>query len=166
MDCSLPGSSVHGIFQARVLEWVAISFSRGTVATLPHFGTPHYASILIRVREPWPRCLLGLVVRSRVPFSLHADSRGLGSPFGPAEAQPLLQSSLPPTRPVPSGANLLRSRGSPACSDWRRGSGAGREALRGSVPLVGPLVWLLPSPHGDAGRGGCAGKRRRRRGGS
>ena len=28
MDCSLPGSSVHGIFQARVLDWVAISFSR------------------------------------------------------------------------------------------------------------------------------------------
>ena len=27
MDCSLPGSSVHGIFQARVLEWVAIAFS-------------------------------------------------------------------------------------------------------------------------------------------
>ena len=27
MDCSLPGSSVHRIFQARVLEWVAISFS-------------------------------------------------------------------------------------------------------------------------------------------
>ena len=25
MDCSLPGSSVHGIFQARVLEWVAIA---------------------------------------------------------------------------------------------------------------------------------------------
>ena len=29
-DCSLPGSSVHGIFQASILEWVAISFSRGT----------------------------------------------------------------------------------------------------------------------------------------
>ena len=28
MDCSLSGSSVHGIFQARVLEWIAISFSR------------------------------------------------------------------------------------------------------------------------------------------
>ena len=27
MDCSLPGCSVHGIFQARVLEWVAIAFS-------------------------------------------------------------------------------------------------------------------------------------------
>ena len=31
MDCSLPGSSVHGIFQARVLEWGAIAFSRGIV---------------------------------------------------------------------------------------------------------------------------------------
>ena len=30
MDCSLPGSSVHGIFQAIVLEWIAISFSRGS----------------------------------------------------------------------------------------------------------------------------------------
>ena len=27
IDCSLPGSSVHGIFQARVLEWGAIAFS-------------------------------------------------------------------------------------------------------------------------------------------
>ena len=30
MDCSPPGSSVYGIFQARKLEWVAISFSRGS----------------------------------------------------------------------------------------------------------------------------------------
>ena len=30
MDCSLPGSSVHGIFQAVVLEWIAISFSKGS----------------------------------------------------------------------------------------------------------------------------------------
>ena len=30
MDCNLPGSSVHGIFHARILEWVAISFSRGS----------------------------------------------------------------------------------------------------------------------------------------
>ena len=28
MDCGLPGSSVHGILQARILEWDAISFSR------------------------------------------------------------------------------------------------------------------------------------------
>ena len=30
MDCSPPGSSAHGIFQARRLDWVAISFSRGS----------------------------------------------------------------------------------------------------------------------------------------
>ena len=30
MDCSLPGSSVHGIFQARILEWVAIPYSRAS----------------------------------------------------------------------------------------------------------------------------------------
>ena len=30
VDCSLPGSSVHGILQARILEWAAIPFSRGS----------------------------------------------------------------------------------------------------------------------------------------
>ena len=43
IDCSLPGSSVHGIFQAIVLEWVAISFSReqrrGSLQTLPDAST-------------------------------------------------------------------------------------------------------------------------------
>ena len=30
LDCSPPGSSVHGVFQARILEWVASPFSRGS----------------------------------------------------------------------------------------------------------------------------------------
>ena len=30
VDCNLPGSSIHGILQTRILEWVAISFSRGS----------------------------------------------------------------------------------------------------------------------------------------
>ena len=30
VDCNLPGSSVHGVLQARILEWVAIPFSRGS----------------------------------------------------------------------------------------------------------------------------------------
>ena len=33
MNCSLPGSSVHGTFQGRILEWVASPFSRGTFLT-------------------------------------------------------------------------------------------------------------------------------------
>ena len=37
MGCSLPGSSVHGIFQAIALEWIAISFSRGS--SQPRDGT-------------------------------------------------------------------------------------------------------------------------------
>ena len=37
MDCSPPGSSVHGIVQARILEWVAVSFSRGS--SQPRDGT-------------------------------------------------------------------------------------------------------------------------------
>ena len=56
MDCSPPGSSVHGILQARILEWVAISFSRGSSPPshqprilhwkadsllLSHLGSPH-----------------------------------------------------------------------------------------------------------------------------
>ena len=39
MDCSLPGSSVHGIFQARVLEWVAIAFSDWLAWPLTKGGT-------------------------------------------------------------------------------------------------------------------------------
>ena len=34
MDCSPPGSSIHGIFQARVLEWVAIAFSAFVIREL------------------------------------------------------------------------------------------------------------------------------------
>ena len=48
MDCSLPGSSVHGIFQARVLEWVAIAFSELDVRTV-YFQVMNYKRFGIRV---------------------------------------------------------------------------------------------------------------------
>ena len=38
MGCSLPGSSIHGIFQAKILEWVDISFSRGIFLTQDPLG--------------------------------------------------------------------------------------------------------------------------------
>jgi len=44
MDCSLPGSSTHGIFQARVLEWGAIAFS-----TFPHVPHLIYLQVLSKV---------------------------------------------------------------------------------------------------------------------
>ena len=36
MDCSIPHSSIHGIFQARVLEWVAISLAIQSVSQFSH----------------------------------------------------------------------------------------------------------------------------------
>ena len=49
-DCSLPGSSVHGIFQAIVLEWTAISFSRGIFPTQgSNPGLPHCRQTLYRL---------------------------------------------------------------------------------------------------------------------
>ena len=81
MDCSPPGSSVHGIFQARILEWVATSFSRGSsrprdqtrhcrqiLYHLNHQGVLGVGSVLLPLvwkaglAEPfWPRRLSGVI---------------------------------------------------------------------------------------------------------
>jgi len=52
MDCSLPGFSVHGIFQARVLEWGAIAYSRyADDTTLMAESKQELQSLLIRVKR-------------------------------------------------------------------------------------------------------------------
>ena len=52
MDCSLPGSSVHGIFQARILEWGAIAFSRfEDDTTLIAENEEELKSLLMKVKE-------------------------------------------------------------------------------------------------------------------
>ena len=54
MNCSPPGSSVHGIFQARILEWVAISFSIDCMdhsklwKMLKELGVPDHLNCLLR----------------------------------------------------------------------------------------------------------------------
>ena len=48
MDCSLPGPSVHGLSRARILEWVAISFSRGP--SLPR-GRTHVSCVSCTGRQ-------------------------------------------------------------------------------------------------------------------
>ena len=47
MDCSPPGSFVHGILQARILEWVAISFSRGSSQPRDQTRVSHIAGTLL-----------------------------------------------------------------------------------------------------------------------
>ena len=62
MNCSPPGSSVHGISQARILEWVAISFSRGIFLTQglnPCLGPSTFGFILSDDRDCLTRVLQG-----------------------------------------------------------------------------------------------------------
>ena len=49
MDCSLPGSSVHGIFQARVLEWGAIAFSEWLSAVSIDLGRGQGSSLVFQM---------------------------------------------------------------------------------------------------------------------
>jgi len=49
MDCSLPGSSVHGIFQARLLEWGAIAFS----GNAPWIDSIHPRAIFVFSERPF-----------------------------------------------------------------------------------------------------------------
>ena len=51
MDSSLPCSSIHGIFQARALEWVAISFSRGSSSQGSNPGIPHFRQMLYHLHH-------------------------------------------------------------------------------------------------------------------
>ena len=58
MDCSLPGSSVHGIFQARVLEWGAIAFGHLDIHMQKNEGgaqlhTIHKNQLKINQRPKW-----------------------------------------------------------------------------------------------------------------
>ena len=52
MDCNPSGSSVHGILQARILEWVAIPFLQGIFLTLgSNWGLWHYRKILYHLNH-------------------------------------------------------------------------------------------------------------------
>ena len=50
MDCRLPGSSVHGVFQARVLDWVAIAFSEKKVLEFTNFQSFHKIQIFFFIK--------------------------------------------------------------------------------------------------------------------
>ena len=77
MDCSPPGSSFHGILQGRMLEWVAIPFSRGiflTQGSNPHFS--HCRQMLnslshwLRSAAPSPQAPTRLPARVEISFWL------------------------------------------------------------------------------------------------
>ena len=81
MDCSLPGSSIHGIFRATVLEWGAIAFSwilysnenKWTVITSPLFhsiGTAKYISCVTTYTEVNNRDFAGAPVVKNLPCNV------------------------------------------------------------------------------------------------
>ena len=80
MDCSLPGSSVRGISQARILEWFAISFSRSWDRS--HHKEAHRLILLpslvqnLRLRHCFPQNNNGIFVlgEPRNPRLLHGSS--------------------------------------------------------------------------------------------
>ena len=53
MDCSTPGSSVHGILQTRILEWVAISFSWGSSLSRGETPVAYIAGRFSTSEPPW-----------------------------------------------------------------------------------------------------------------
>ena len=62
MDCSLPGSSVHGILQARILEWVASPFSRGCSQPRDQTQVSHIAGGFFTVEPPSDKYMHSLSV--------------------------------------------------------------------------------------------------------
>ena len=85
MDCSSPGSSVHRPFQARMLEWVAISFSRGSsqpkdrTSGLLHcrqilYQLSYKGSLCIRISPSYRTSLRGLSHLSRSSQSIKLSS--------------------------------------------------------------------------------------------
>ena len=62
MDCNLPGSSIHGIFQARVLDWVATAFSESLC------GVRYIATL--NKNKHQPKILVGLILTPTNIFSI------------------------------------------------------------------------------------------------
>ena len=112
MDCSLPGSCVHGISQARILDWVAISFSRGS--------SQPWNRTLISYIAPGIVCLPGTAVNTvhtyhtqRV-YSVFNSHNSLTRQLLPAwekwclEIMQIIQSHQPGSLPgLPSSSDFL-----------------------------------------------------------
>ena len=130
MDCSLPGSSVHGIFRARILEWVAIAFSRGSF--WPRDQT-RVSRIVGRCFTVWAtRTKLNNKAQSPQLSNLHFYLLLLGSGAGPRVQQ---DRSLSSTAALP----LLLSRSGASDSATPRAA-----ARRASLAQARPTLW----PHG------------------
>ena len=74
MDCSPPGSSVHGIFQARILEWVTISYSR--ISSWPRGWTLVFRTgrQILYYRATWEFLIMGQIYLMRLLMCCTEDT--------------------------------------------------------------------------------------------
>ena len=88
MDCSLPGSSIRGIFQARVLEWVAISVSR---ESFPPRDRTRVSRFVGRRFAIWTTMEVWVTVKQYNIHVIGVRSQGQGLLFSPLDPQTLTQ---------------------------------------------------------------------------
>ena len=82
MDYSLPGSSVHGIFQARILEWVVISFSRGSSQLRDQALVSCIAGRRLLSEPPGKHCLSSKIFKNPLRTIVFYCLMALGLPGG------------------------------------------------------------------------------------
>ena len=96
MDCGLPGSSVHGSFQAKTLEWVAISFSRFILAirlNTKKLNTSNFVSFTVTTLQVTEiKFLINVILRICYKTKCPKIQKRAGSVFQPS--QKLIQSLL------------------------------------------------------------------------
>ena len=74
MDCSQPGSSIHGVLQARIPEWVAISFSRGSSPPRDQTQVSCIAGRFFTAEPPWKPQPLSMVLPISSGFTIVKNS--------------------------------------------------------------------------------------------
>ena len=121
MDCSLLGSSVHGILQARVLEWVAISFSRRSFQ--PRNWTQVYSTVQLSsitqscptFCDPMNHSTPGLPVHHQLPESTQSHVHWVGNAIQPSHP---LSSPSPPALNLSQHQGLFKWPFSALCIRW------------------------------------------------
>ena len=93
MDCSPPGFSIHGILQARILEWVAISFSRGCSWSWDRTQVSYTAGRFLPSEPPW---------KSLISESVQFSHSVVSSSFKPHGLQ---HARLPCPSPTPGACS-------------------------------------------------------------
>ena len=139
VDCSPPGSSVHGILQARILEWVAISFSRGSSRHRDWIRVSYTAG------KPFTQWATHMARCSMLPAEGAGDTAGQGSSWGRRVAHQASR-ARPPVAVCWSAGQSTAPRGSLHHQPSLQGSFPLPSASRGTPGTLGGAGFWRVSP--------------------